>query len=658
MKLQKMTDKAAEALVKTYGATSVQYALIDNGEITVSGSQGVFAKDNNRLITKDTMYGIGSVSKVYVAASVMMLVDWGKVNIDDPYIKYVPEFKMADDRYSQITVRMLLNHSSGINGTSFGNMFLFNTPSSQLHDDLLNILATQTLKADPGEFSAYTNDGITLLEIMVERISGLSFTQFIEQKISRPLGLQYTKTPLDNFDRTELAKTYYPLYDGVMPTDVVDGIGTGGIYSTAEEVCKFANVLMGNTDLLSKESAMAMQNEEYRRGIWIQEDENFFAFGLGWDSVHTYPFAEYNISAVFKGGDTFLYHSALVAIPEYHIAMVINSSGGSSIQSSSLAATILQEVLKEKGIIKEIKPVRTFEKPEKQNMPDGIKKYSGVYIGASFANPKTIDVLDGEIEIPALISGYIPAQKFIYTGNGDFKSEDGSVTVHFDDQSNGNTYLKVSMHFTFPEVGQAVLTTYEAQKLEKNVLNDNVAIAWKKRVGKNFLMLTEKSSSQLLYIPTISSKLPIDIESGYVMGSKIIDENNAVNAVQMPIGGRETTEIKFYTEDNKEYLHMYNITFINEDSIQSIIQSIKKNENAVVTIQADGYACWYRINEATADKIMVVQIPANASFAVYDENFVCVDFSTVSGNDTVILPINGYIGFFGKTGEEFIITLS
>lgn len=648
VQLQNTANEIANTLVSQYYVDSVQYAIIDNGKIILSGGKG---GSDDQTITKDTMYGIGSVSKMYVSAATMMLVDRGLLDLDEPLVTYIPEFKMADQRYKLITPRMLLNHSSGINGTSFGNMFLFNDFNSEIHKDLISSLQNQKLKANPGEFSVYCNDGFTLLEILVERLSGMTFTEFIRESISQPLGLKNTKTPLDDFDRSALAKTHIPLYKGALPTDSISAIGAGGIYSTAEEICRFGEVLMGKTKILSKKSATAMLNEEYKKGIWPEENENFFSYGLGWDSVHVYPLAGYNIQGAFKGGDTNLYHSAMIVVPKYDIAVAVITSGGSSFYDNIFATKILQEWMKEKGIIKEIQPDKTFTQPVKVDMPAFMQQYNGLYI-ASSSSSKEIEIKDGEILMPSLIGGLVPEQKFVYVGDNLFKSKDGSVTVSFNQQINGITYLKVSAYLTLPGVGQTYLAFYESQKVKPILLDTAVSKAWEKRIDKDYLILTEKPSSQNLFVPLLPSKLMIDVKNGYVSGAKIVDENNAVNVVQIPVmNGRDTTDYKFYKENNMEYLQMYNMTFVNKADIPPMNRGV-----TATIIPANGYARWYQINESSAEKILTVKMPQNAAFAVYDENNTCISCSTVNGNGPVKLPSNGYIGFFGKASDAFAIT--
>lgn len=152
----------------------------------------------------DTLYGIGSVSKVFTAASVMRLADEGLVNLDESLTLYIPDFQMADERYRDITPRMLLNHSSGLMGMTDNNAFLMGDNDTYHHDNFLRLLQAQALKHPPGEVSIYCNDGYTLAEILVERVSGMSFTEFMEDRFFEPLDIHSIQTPQGDFDRGSL----------------------------------------------------------------------------------------------------------------------------------------------------------------------------------------------------------------------------------------------------------------------------------------------------------------------------------------------------------------------------------------------------------------------------------------------------------------------
>ncbi|MMZ53959.1 D-alanyl-D-alanine-carboxypeptidase/endopeptidase AmpH precursor [compost metagenome] len=643
----------ASELVSKYGVSGVQYAIMDHGNIVLSDSVGVKNKATNEPITKDTMFGIGSTSKMYVSAATMMLVDAHKVDIDQPLTTYIKDFKMSDERYKQITPRMLLNHSSGLYGAHYKNSMLFNDNDTENHDELLLRLQSETLKSNPGEYSVYSNDSFQLLEILVERVSGLSYTEFLAKHVSAPLGLNSTKTPLDQFDRQKLSKTYFPAIEGALPVENANVIGTGGLYSTAEELTQFAEVLTGNrTDILSEQSAKSMQSHEYRKGIWVSEETNSFNYGLGWDAVRLAPFSDYGITALSKGGDTVLYHSVLITLPEHHISMAVLSSGGSSILDSIFASNVLLEHLKAKGIIKDILPDKTFEPPVKVEMPSDLLSYSGLY--GTVGTTINVEIKNGEFELPAFLDGLVPAQKYVYAGDGAFKSSDGSVAISFDKQKNGKTYIKANFYLNFPGLGQMVMVNYEYQKLDANPLNTTVKKAWEHRNGKNYYALDEKISSIFYLAPSfITKKISVDHE-GYASGTKIVDENKAVNAVEIPVmSGRDAFDLNFTTKDGSEYLTIDGESYISEDAIKPILGG-----KSQYTIPSNGQAIWFKIDKNAAHKTMTVDVPASGGFAVYDENGGAVDFSTASHNNSVVLPQGGLIVLGGQAGDGFKININ
>lgn len=279
---QKVAAEEAAFLTEKIGTTSLQYALMDGDNIIISGQAGYSHVESKTAPSTTTMYGIGSTSKMYTTASIMKLVDQGKIDLDAPVVSYLNHFTMEDSRYKQITVRMLLNHSSGLGGSNLSNSFLFNDSDSIAKDNLLATLATQRLKADPGAYSVYCNDGFTLAELIVEKISGMDFTTFIHQNFTGPLGLEHTKTPVDSVDSSQLASVYNATYPAALPQETINVIGTGGIYSTAEDLVRFATIFTGGSKgILSEKSVKAMEQEEYKRGMWPKGKDNSFAYGLG-----------------------------------------------------------------------------------------------------------------------------------------------------------------------------------------------------------------------------------------------------------------------------------------------------------------------------------------------------------------------------------------
>lgn len=647
----------AKLLTETYGTTSLQYALIDNGEIVISGHAGKNDLKDNRPLTSNTMYGIGSTSKMVLTAAVMKLVDEGKVDLDLPVVNYIPDFKMKDNRYKQITPRMLLNHSSGLLGTSSLNTFLYDDNDTYAHDTLLEQLATQNLKADPGAFSVYCNDGFTLAEILIERVSGMRFTAFINKYLTVPLEMHHTKTPQDLVDSSKFAGIYSPAYKGQLPQENTNIIATGGIYSTAEDLVKFSQIFTGQVDdILSSKSVEAMAQDEYKRGMWPEEiDPSFVAYGLGWDSVRLFPFSEYGIKALTKGGDTLSYHSSLVVLPEYNMSAAVVSSGGQSILDQLLANELLLSALQEKGIIHELKPKKSHGVPMKVEMPQNLSQHAGIYGGISGSLMKVEVNPLGELSVSTLTVPNNPVQTYTYTADGSFVNNEGTEKIKFIEEKNGHTYLWSSLYINVPGLPQTAVSEYKAEKLEANVLAKDVAAVWAKREGKKYYLMNEKYSSMLYTnsAPTVTIDTVKDVP-GYLLTNKIIGANRAVNQLQIPsMAGRDTMEIDFFKNNGVEYFTVAGGLYGHEE----LVKPLYSGKQSMTTIQVDGLAKWFSVPPNAKEKVMTVKMPSKGSFAVYDQAGNCMNYTVVSGMNEVLLPENGSVVFAGEVGSKFEISL-
>lgn len=634
------------------GITSIQYAMMDSGEIVESGVGGVYSKQENRLLTTENLFGIGSTSKMFTTAAMMRLADQGKVDLDCPVTDYIPEFTMADERYQDITVRMLLNHSSGLMGSTYGNGFLFDDADTQAHDTLLADLATQTLKADPGAFSVYCNDGFTLAEIVIERVSGMSFTDFIHQEITGPLGMAHTKTMQDDFDRSSIVRTYNPYApDQETPTDAVNIIGTGGVYATAEDLCRFAQIFTGEADVLTDASREATFHKEYADGQWLDVENNTVGYGLGWDSVDLYPFNLYGIQAVTKGGDTLLMHNSLIVLPEYGLSAAVSSSGGSSAYCQMLATSLLLDQLEEKGIITErLSALDSFTPAEQTALDADVKQYEGLYGDSTSLMRLTMD----DAGTLTLTNAYAPtqAQTYIYCGNGLFKHETGALELRFTEQ-NGRTYLTYRGYSAIDGLCDVVSETYYLEKLPENAVTDEMQAAWAAREGKAYVSVTDKASSQL-YMSGLPM-LGIGTVDGYLLSNPLTSDSRADVAIQIPMmGGRDTSPFVFETIDGAEYVHYTDGLYMDISAVPDIYTGTQSH----LTIQSNGYNRWYNLPEVLDGKTMSIQGSESTGFVVFNAAGQTINQSAVTGDTQVILPGGGAIVFCGDAGDRINLTIS
>ncbi|MCM3171795.1 serine hydrolase domain-containing protein [Paenibacillus sp. MER 99-2] len=647
----------ANLLTQSYGTTSVQYALMDEGKIVLSGQVGVNDLKGEIPLTADTMYGIGSTSKMMLTTAVMKLVDEGKVNLDTPIVNYIPDFKMKDKRYQQITPRMLLNHSSGLLGTSSNSAILFGDNDTYAHDTLLEQLANQNLKADPGAYSVYSNDGFTLAEILVERVSGMSFTTFLHRYITEPLDMNNTQTPQDQVDLRQMAATYSATNaKQQLPLETTNMIASGGIYSTAEDLVKFSRIFTGQVEgILSRESVDAMEQEEYKSGIWPEESDSSIAYGLGWDSVNLFPFNDYDIKAVTKGGNTITYHSSLIVLPEFNMAAAVTSSGGTSTTDQLLATELLLGALEEKNIIPERKPEKSFSTPVTAAMPKELLSHTGIYGGGANLVMK-LDVKDnGQLTVSTPSTPTNSDQRYTYTADGSFVNDEGTEKLQFVNEDNGKVYLWSRSYKSVPGLGQIASSEYKAEKLDTNELPNDVAAAWQKREGNTYYLVNEKHTSTLynIALPVI----PIHTFNewpGYIYTNKIVGANEAMNQLQIPgLAGRDTMNFEFYQEDGIEYVTAGGNVYAS----QEVVRPIYSGNQSKTTIQANGHATWFTVPSSAAGKTMKIQMPSNGAFAVYNQAGIGVNHTVVSGQNEVVLPENGSIVFAGEPGSTFEISL-
>ena len=634
------------------GITSIQYAMMDSGEIVESGVGGVYSKQENRLLTTENLFGIGSTSKMFTTAAMMRLADQGKVDLDRPVTDYIPEFTMADARYKDITVRMLLNHSSGLMGSTYGNGFLFDDADTQAHDTLLDDLATQTLKADPGAFSVYCNDGFTLAEIVIERVSGMSFTDFIHQEITGPLSMAHTKTMQDDFDRSSIVRTYNPSApEQETPTDAVNIIGTGGVYATAEDLCRFAQIFTGEADVLTDASREATFHKEYADGQWLDVENNTVGYGLGWDSVDLYPFNLYGIQAVTKGGDTLLMHNSLIVLPEYGLSAAVSSSGGSSAYCQMLATSLLLDQLEEKGIITErLSALDSFTPAEQTALDADMKQYEGLYGDSTSLMRLTMD----DAGTLTLTNAYAPtqAQTYIYCGDGLFKHETGALELRFIEQ-NGRTYLTYRGYSAIDGLCDVVSETYYLEKLPENAVTDEMQTAWAAREGKAYVSVTDKASSQL-YMSGMPM-LGIGTVDGYLLSNPLTSGSRADVAIQIPMmGGRDTSPFVFETIDGAEYVHYTDGLYMDISAVPDIYTGTQSH----LTIQPNGCNRWYNLPEVLDGKTMSIQGSESTGFVVFNAAGQTVNQSAVTGDTQVILPGGGAIVFCGDAGDRINLTIS
>jgi CubicO group peptidase (beta-lactamase class C family) len=242
---------------------------------------GMADLETNTPITAQTIFESGSVAKQFTATAIALLMKDGKLNIDDPVRKYIPELP----EYARpLLVRHLLSHTSGLREWS-NLVALAGWPrGTRVHNqpDLLEyITAQKSLNYPVGDFYSYTNSGFVLLATIIERVSGMSFAHFSEERIFKPLGLTHTHWR-DDFTTIVpgRAQAYSPRpgtaigWELDMPFENVTG--PGGLLTTAADWLKWNAHLTEKTlganvvDSLTKQAVLTSgRTISYARGLVV-----------------------------------------------------------------------------------------------------------------------------------------------------------------------------------------------------------------------------------------------------------------------------------------------------------------------------------------------------------------------------------------------------
>jgi len=224
--------------------------------------------------TPTTKFRLGSLTKQFTAASILLLEERGRLKIDDPVKKYLPDAPPAWDR---ITIFNLLTHSSGIpNFTGFPE-YKSIEPFSITAEKLVAMFRDKPLDFAPGEKMSYSNSGYVLLGHLIERIAGLSYSSFVRENIFTPLGMADSGYDSNSAIIPHRASGYSPLGATLTNAGFIHMSvphAAGALYSTTEDLLKWERGLFGGKVLSAnslKRMTTAYKNN-YAFGLVVREE--------------------------------------------------------------------------------------------------------------------------------------------------------------------------------------------------------------------------------------------------------------------------------------------------------------------------------------------------------------------------------------------------
>lgn len=597
--------------------SSASYAVMIDGEIVAKAS---FGRNEKHAGT----YNIGSITKVYTTVAIMQLVERGLVELDKPVYEYLPRFKMADERYKKITLRHCLNHTSGMPGTQL-RMLAAATPRRHYYEDVYRYMEHAVLHSEPGLFSVYCNDGFTLAEMVVAEVTGMEYSAYCRDYITEPIGAHSSRLPTQkNLDYPHTNMMDYPEED-------LGAEGAGGIMTTMEDLCKFGQVFLADSSILSEKSKAEMNRPQ---GTTIIEGDVISTiYGLGWDSVdHT--IGEYDLGdhVLMKGGGTIHFSSRLLVIPKYNAVLAISATVDCGAPVEDVALKLFAYTMLERGT-----NIWTNYEP----IPSELKeKYEGLYVSAG-------TILDVKAEGPFVNIMMSPCEGPAFPVYMNLGWKDGSLewkrgyTMYFTENA-GKRYLMASAY------GKGAPSAIKAEDVHFDPLPEK----WTQIFGKRYIV-ADILWDDLVAIPAYNGirfiendRFPnavIACVSGgsipkpgpgkeylmtpYVNGAAT--ENILCGTLQLPNhAGRDQQTIWFYEKDGVSYIECSGYTYVDTESLEAYTGQDFAEREVV-----DGLNQVYAIKEKLEN---LPEVPEGRRIVVFNDGLSVIYDSMISKNYTPV----------------------
>ena len=365
------------------GSPGCALGIYRNGKIIYAKGYGLANVEENVPITPQTVFDVGSISKQFTAASILLLEKQGRLRLDDDVRKYIPELPDYSRGGQKITILHLLNHTSGLR--DYVSLFLLagiHYDNVMTDDDALGIIVRQKgLNFSPGSEWEYTGSGYLLLSVIVKRVTGKTLKDFTTENILRSLGMVHTQFRNDHTSLIPNRALAYELGENgayKLSVSYAEENGDGMVHTSVGDLQKWdENFYAGQVG--GKDFAAEMEEPaRLRDGTAVG-----YAKGLFIDNYRGLP-------TIWHGGASAGYRAYLIRVPAHHfsVACLCNAANARPwIRGKEIVDLYLAD---------NMKPEQEHSLPDLT--PEQLKGLVGLY-----QNPKNGDVLhvgvtDGKLQ--------------------------------------------------------------------------------------------------------------------------------------------------------------------------------------------------------------------------------------------------------------------
>ncbi|HSM05899.1 MAG TPA: alpha/beta fold hydrolase, partial [Longimicrobiales bacterium] len=373
----------AAAPVEAGQVAGVAAAVVRGTDTLLFMSHGAADLELGAPLPLDAVFMVGSVTKTVTAAAILQLVDAGRVGLDESLDTYLPDYPLQG---RTVTLRNLLNHTSGIPGYTEMTAYRGLQWRSLPRDSLLTLVSGQPFEFEPGTAMSYSNTGYFLLGRVIEAVTGLSYAEVLERNLFGPLGMDRSRYCSDSELMEGRVTGYSRGPDAALrradPVDHTWPYAAGSVCATVGDLMMFSTALHGG-EILSPTGYRAMTHPDtlagghalrYGLGLFLETDAR------GRPMIHH--------SGAIEG---FLSEMRYYPEDDLHVVVLMNTLGVA--RPEAVATALADRVLGPSS-------ATAARADGERGVPSGTvgegaeRSYAGTYVGRAFGRPMTVTVED------------------------------------------------------------------------------------------------------------------------------------------------------------------------------------------------------------------------------------------------------------------------
>ena len=372
--MEKKINKKIDSLLKKMPCVGSSAVLFNDKEIIYKRHDGFINKAKELKTDDNSYFMIGSNTKVLTALGVFKLYEKGKLSLNDDIKKYLPEFKIKSVfEQETITIEHLLKHRSGIQCDLYD--YILNDQCD--YHDIIKALENTYLTNKPGAMFAYSNIGYTLLGIIIERITGLSYVEYIKENIAKPLGVDiHFINPKDKKGENFSLSYDKKLEEKIDPLATLLPAGSN-TYMKITDLIKVGQMFL-NGGIVDGNEFIKKDTLDLMLSFDLNQPLDKKISNVGYGIIHNSLNIEIEDKIIGHGGDTFYHHSYFMMIPGKNVgAVVFTNSESGEVLSQNIGNNLLYKYLEHNGV--KLQKPSTKHKHVETNLDKYIGEYATIF---------------------------------------------------------------------------------------------------------------------------------------------------------------------------------------------------------------------------------------------------------------------------------------